>query len=673
MAIITGTTGNDRLTGTGNDDIFHPLSGQDSVNGGNGSDRLIVDYTAFQAYNYQNASTMRLDASGLTGAIRSRVSNDSVSFSRVEALDVLLGRGDDYLSFRAEIAMVGISLVIDAGGGRDQLTLALAPIGDVTFTVDATGLATSSFGGRFTAFEDFNLTLGNGNHRITTGAGHDRVLLSAGTSRVNTGAGDDTIITSGGRNVINGGSGYDNWIIRLGGTTDATSLTVNSKTGMADMAGGTSAMNIERIDASLGSGADTITLTDANAGYVKAGAGADQFILRRPGAVEIDGGSGIDTARINMSGTVRHFESALTSNGAGGFDGNLSFYNGVTLTSIERLIVTLSDGVDIIHVDGDALARGAILTLNGGVGQDTLWLDLSALTAVTLTPTAEGALQLLGSSFSGFEGLRLTGTAGNDRLGGITGSNYLDGADGNDILIGTTGNDLLLGGDGDDRLYGMGGRDELYGGAGNDYYYIDTDDYSTLIYENAGEGLDILYSSVSMGLFENVERLQLTGSADIAGTGTDADDILVGNVGDNRLQGLGGKDILSGGAGMDILIGGDGADRLTGGAGADLFWFDTLGSAIDRDIITDFAPGSDRLVFVADGFAGLSTLPTNHAIPASAFVAGTAATNAAQHFIYDEASGSLYYDSDGTGGASQTLVAMFTGLPHLTASDIFIA
>lgn len=673
MATITGTTGNDRLTGTSGNDIFRPLSGQDSVNGGNGSDRLIIDYSIFKAYSYQEASIVRLNAYGLTGTIRSAVSPDAVAFSRIESLDVRLGSDNDFFWFRADVALTGIAMAIDAGGGQDRLILELAPVGSVTFTVDATGVATSSFGGRFTAFEQFDLTLGNGNHRITTGAGDDRIQLGSGGSRVNAGAGNDTIITSGGHDTINAGAGYDSWIIRLGGTSAAATLTVNGKTGNADIAGMTSAFNVEYIDANLGSGADSITLTDAYGADVHAGGGADQFMLRRPDSVEIDGGSGIDTARITMGGTVRYFESELISNGAGGFDGNLSVYNGVTLTSIERLIVTLSDGDDIIDVDGDALARGAILTLNGGVGQDLLSLDLSALTSVTLTPSADGTLQLLGSSFAGFESLRLTGTAGNDRLGGIAGSSYLDGAAGNDSLIGTTGNDLLLGGDGDDRLYGMGGRDELHGGTGNDFYYIDTDDYSTLIYENAGEGLDILYSSVSMGLFDNVERLQLTGSADIAGTGTDADDILVGNSGANRLQGLGGKDILSGGAGMDILIGGDGADRLTGGEGADLFWFDKLGSAADRDSITDFAPGSDRLVFIADGFAGLSALPANHVIPTGAFVTGTAATNAAQHFVYDAGSGSLYYDSDGLGGASQTLIAIFSNLPHLTANDIFIA
>ncbi|MFC3440748.1 calcium-binding protein [Sphingobium rhizovicinum] len=673
MATITGTTGNDRLTGTSGDDVFHPLSGQDSVNGGNGSDRLIVDYSVFRAYSHQQASIVRLNADGLIGTIRSGVSNDNVAFSRIEALDVRLGVDNDYFWFRADVAVAGIAMAVDAGGGQDWLILELAPVGSVTFAVDAAGIATSSFGGRFTAFEHFDLTLGNGNHRITTGAGDDRVLLSSGASRVNAGAGNDTIITSGGRDTINGGAGYDSWFIRLGGTKAAATLTVNGKTGDAEIAGMATAFNIEHIDASLGSGADSITLTDVYGADIRAGAGADQFILRRPHSVEIDGGSGIDTARITMSGTVRYFESELTSNGAGGFDGNLSFYNGVALTSIERLIVTLSDGDDIIDVDGDALARGAILTLNGGVGQDILVLDLSALASVTLTPTADGMLQLLGSSFSGFESLSLTGTAGNDRLGAIAGGSYLDGAAGNDMLIGGTGNDMLLGGAGDDRLYGMGGRNELYGGEGNDSYYIDNSDYSTLIYENFGEGQDTLFASVSMGLSENVERLYLTGTADIAGTGTDDDNMLVGNVGDNRLQGLGGSDVINGGAGMDILIGGAGADTLTGGAGVDLFWFQTLGSAAERDIITDFAPGSDALVFVPDDFPGLSALPANHAIPASAFVAGTAAATADQRFIYDEASGSLYYDSDGVGGAGQTLVAVLTNLPHLTAGDIFIA
>ena len=75
-------------------------------------------------------------------------------------------------------------------------------------------------------------------------------------------------------------------------------------------------------------------------------------------------------------------------------------------------------------------------------------------------------------------------------------------------------------------------------------------------------------------------------NADAAGgplSGTGAADILAGR---------GGADILNGGAGDDIIIDGPGADILTGGAGADDFVFVRDDQ---RDVITDFQPGLDRI------------------------------------------------------------------------------
>ncbi|AXI54337.1 hypothetical protein C1J05_07390 [Sulfitobacter sp. JL08] len=59
-----------------------------------------------------------------------------------------------------------------------------------------------------------------------------------------------------------------------------------------------------------------------------------------------------------------------------------------------------------------------------------------------------------------------------------------------------------------------------------------------------------------------------------------------------RIFWRGGADILNGGAGDDIIIDGAGADILTGGAGADDFVFVRDDQ---RDVITDFQPGLDRI------------------------------------------------------------------------------
>jgi VCBS repeat-containing protein len=68
-----------------------------------------------------------------------------------------------------------------------------------------------------------------------------------------------------------------------------------------------------------------------------------------------------------------------------------------------------------------------------------------------------------------------------------------------------------------------------------------------------------------------------------------------GTAGNDILIGDGNNNVLNGNDGDDILIGAGGSDTLTGGDGNDYFWW---GATPDfGDIITDFTPGSDKLVF----------------------------------------------------------------------------
>jgi serralysin len=76
--------------------------------------------------------------------------------------------------------------------------------------------------------------------------------------------------------------------------------------------------------------------------------------------------------------------------------------------------------------------------------------------------------------------------------------------------------------------------------------------------------------------------------------------------GADTLYGLGGDDLLSAGAGDDALIGGTGNDTLTGGSGKDVFVIDSYG--FDRDVITDFVIGTDRLDLSALGIADIASL-----------------------------------------------------------------
>ncbi|RDI49528.1 calcium-binding protein, partial [Microvirga subterranea] len=153
------------------------------------------------------------------------------------------------------------------------------------------------------------------------------------------------------------------------------------------------------------------------------------------------------------------------------------------------------------------------------------------------------------------------------------------------------------------------GADHMWGGRGNDTY--DVDDRADRVYEGRNQGTDTVKASVSYSLAgTHVEKLTLTGAADLNGTGNSLANTLTGNGGHNRLNGGAGDDLLKGGAGNDTLQGGSGQDRLLGGAGDDLlkggagndrltggtgqdtFVFERGGGT---DTVTDFRHGQDRI------------------------------------------------------------------------------
>ncbi|MCW1381784.1 calcium-binding protein [Novosphingobium sp. KCTC 2891] len=153
--------------------------------------------------------------------------------------------------------------------------------------------------------------------------------------------------------------------------------------------------------------------------------------------------------------------------------------------------------------------------------------------------------------------------------------------------------------------------------------------------------------------------------------GNAGDDRIDGKAGDDQLIGGAGADTLIGGSGIDILRGGTGRDVLTGGTSRDFFVFDT---APDRDTITDFAAGADKIRLSQKIFAGI-----NHtgALLADEFYAGSGATSghdASDRVVYDTASGVLYYDADGLGGAAAVEIALLGTATHpaLAFTDIQI-
>ena len=145
----------------------------------------------------------------------------------------------------------------------------------------------------------------------------------------------------------------------------------------------------------------------------------------------------------------------------------------------------------------------------------------------------------------------------------------------------------------------------------------DTTNYITdTVIENADNGHDTVFSSITYSLTENVEDLYLTGVEDLDGSGNNLDNWIFGNAGDNRLSGGLGADILQGGAGDDsylfnigdgddTVINGDaaGVDRILLGAGVDAAGVALLRSGDDLEV----GYGATDRVTVGDFFAAPDT------------------------------------------------------------------
>ncbi|GAB4371275.1 MAG: hypothetical protein Kow00121_12670 [Elainellaceae cyanobacterium] len=287
---------------------------------------------------------------------------------------------------------------------------------------------------------------------------------------------------------------------------------------------------------------------------------------------------------------------------------------------------------------------------------------------------------------------------GDDTIYGLEGNDYIiagDGNDsvstgeGNDYVLGLAGSDVVYGEAGDDRLFGMQGSDRLEGGTGNDFMDggLDNDEYSVdslgdRVMERAAEGYDIVISYTdNYTLAPNVEQLVLAsgpGSSalkgsgntlnnDIYGNGFDND--LLGNLGNDSIYGGAGNDRVNGNQGNDLLIGEFGRDTLTGGAGKDMFTFFRPDEGIDT--IADFVVVDDvfRLFLTNSGFTGGLTAGT---LKVAQFRIGSRAQDSNDRFIYNKATGALFFDRDGIGGAAQIQFAKLSPGLAITNQDVYL-
>jgi Ca2+-binding RTX toxin-like protein len=253
----------------------------------------------------------------------------------------------------------------------------------------------------------------------------------------------------------------------------------------------------------------------------------------------------------------------------------------------------LADGVAIDGATGEShvlteAQAGKAITVQVGYtdGGSTAESKISAATAPVISPV----VYMTSNSY--------VGRALDETIYGTVGNDNVNAAGGADTVYGDAGNDTLNGG---------AGADTLVGGAGNDTYNIDN--ALDVVTEVAGEGADLVSTSVTYALSAEVENLVLSGAGGaISGTGNNLANVMYGNASANTLVGLGGSDVLDGGAGVDTLVGGEGND---------IYYVDNV-----LDVVTEVA-GEGVDVVRASATYILSAEVENLTLTGSAAIGGT--------------------------------------------------
>ncbi|MBN4002194.1 putative Ig domain-containing protein [Nostoc sp. LPT] len=604
--IINGTSGIDNLTGTENRDIISGLQGNDTLKGLGDNDTLDGgDGNDF------------LDGGAGSDSLIGGKGNDTYTVDSI---------GDTIVeSANAGTDLVKSSVSFVLGNNLENLTLT------GTEAIDGTGNSLN------------NILTGNTAANTLSGEnGNDNLLGDSGNDTLLGGAGNDTLDGGAGIDSLNGGAGND--IYTVDNLSDIITEGLNAGTDLvksfvswvlADNVEDLTLTGTEAIDGT-GNSLDNNLIGNTAANILSAGDGDDSLfgssgndtLLGGAGDDTLDGGTGIDSLNggdgndiytvDNLSDSITEGLNAgtdlvnssvswvlgdnlenLTLTGSTAINGTGNSFNNILLGNGGANILSGGDGNDslfgssgndtLLGSAGDDTLDGStgIDSLNGGAGNDIYTVDnLSD----SITEGLNAGTDLVKSSVSwllgdNLENLTLTGSAANGTgnsldniLIGNTAANILSAGDGNDSLFGSSGNDTFLGGTGDDTLDGGVGIDSLNGGDGNDVYTLDN--LSDSITEGLNAGTDLVNSSVNWVLAENLEKLILTGSSAINGTGNSLDNILTGNTAANILSagdsndslfGNSGNDTLLGGAGDDVLIGGIGRDVLTGGSGRDNF------------------------------------------------------------------------------------------------------
>jgi Ca2+-binding RTX toxin-like protein len=656
MAIVTGTNDADSLIGTNGDDYVTALDGndtvfagpgQDTIDGGNGRDSLrgaegddVIDGGLGSDVLRGNEGNDVIRGGGSEASLSDQLFGD-------DGNDTLIGgAGEDYMDGGAGYDIAYVNDARDVTYGA-ELVIASVDYNAAFFARDATQIRAAD------GNAPISLT-GNGVAALIIGNDGDNVLRAVPNLA---GAGADTLA---------GGFGNDVYGYLAANTVIEEQDGQGFDTIYADYDFDLNGFNIR------GSGAiEVLSAADqtATTNLTLIGNAYTQTIVGNYGNNRLESNGGSDTL-IGLRGDdvyeVYSTQTLVVEAAGEGFDTVIvdfptQNYKLAAGASVELLQAETSFQQIALNIEGNAFSQriegsgGAnILSSGGGGGIDTLvgYLGDDIYRVFATGDVIEDT--------GGFDTVYASGTS--YFLYATAGIEYLSAADqaGTDpiYLVGNGTSQVIAGNYGDNTLNGRGGdgsvqADTLVGLYGNDAYAVFGQ--GDVVREQAGQGIDTVYANADYQLRDGteIEGLAAADAASAAGAftlrGNDTAQTIVGNQAANMLDGRGG------------------GDTLIGLGGADSFAFTTALGAGNVDTIQDFAAG-DRIALASDVFAAV----TEGGIAAGEWVLGTAAADADDRLIYDQASGKLWYDADGNGAGAAVQFAQLAAGTALAAADFVV-